>query len=218
LLSTPGRHAARSPSTRHGASKVRATRCPPAQRHGGCFACAPPLRVTAIARRGYWRPRRFADRNGRTAGFGQQNVLVAQGHRGGRGSRLAKRSGATGEAGVALRRARLDGGAVFGICFLERARFRVSTIRSRRRTLDVSLFFRGPRSWRFNSPSTSMLDICARGRPWMPGARAGVTRGSLRRRRPLQPIFVPRTALQSIERTSRLATPVAGAAERQLSS
>jgi len=36
---------------------------------------------------------------------------------------FAKRSGATGEAGSALRRARLDGGAVFGICFLERARY-----------------------------------------------------------------------------------------------
>jgi len=80
--------------------------------------CASPLRVTAIARRGYWRPRRFADRNRPYGRFGQQNVLVAKGRRGGRESRLAKRSGATCEAGLALRRARLDGGAVFGICAL----------------------------------------------------------------------------------------------------
>ncbi|GEM_PF-5268784 len=67
--------------------------------------------------------KRFCCRNRPFGRFGQQNGLVAKGHRGGRGSRLAKRSGATGEAGLALRRARLDGTAVFGICFLERARF-----------------------------------------------------------------------------------------------
>jgi|SRR5579883_674213 len=60
----------------------------------------------------------FCCRNRPFGRFGQQNVLVAKGRRGGRGSRLAKRSGATGEAGSALRRARLDGGAVFGICAL----------------------------------------------------------------------------------------------------
>src|SRR5579883_321025 len=60
----------------------------------------------------------FCCRNRPFGRFGQQNVLVAQGHRGGRGSRFAKRSVATGEAGSALRRARLDGSAVFGICAL----------------------------------------------------------------------------------------------------
>src|SRR5579883_1700362 len=60
----------------------------------------------------------FCCRNRPFGRFGQQNVLVAQGRRGGRGSRLAKRSGATGEAGSAWRRARLDGSAVFGICAL----------------------------------------------------------------------------------------------------
>jgi len=78
--------------------------------------CAPALRVTAIARRGLLATKSFCCRNRPFGRFGQQNVLVAKGHRGGRGSRLAKRSGATGEAGVALRRARLDGSAAFGIC------------------------------------------------------------------------------------------------------
>src|SRR5579885_1106390 len=123
LLSTPRGHAARSPSTRHGASKVRATRCPPARRHGGCFACAPPLRVTPIARRGYWRPRRFAAEAGRSAVSVSKTSWVQKAHRGGGGSRLAKRSGATGEAGLALRRARLAGSPVFGICVYARARF-----------------------------------------------------------------------------------------------
>src|SRR5579883_3201743 len=103
LLSTPRRHAARSPSTRHGASKVRATRCLPARRHGGCFACAPPLRVTAIARRGYWRPRRFAAETGRSAVSVSKTAWWQKGHRGGRGSRLAKRSGATGRLGLDAR-------------------------------------------------------------------------------------------------------------------
>src|SRR5579885_107050 len=65
----------------------------------------------------------FCCRNRPFGRFGQQNVLIAKGHRGGRGSRLAKRSGATGEAGLALRRARLDGSAVFGICVCASARF-----------------------------------------------------------------------------------------------
>src|SRR5579885_1464201 len=118
LLSTARRQAARSPSTRHGASKVRATRCPPARRHGGCSACAPPLRVTETAPRGYWRPTRFAAETGRSAVSVSKTAWLQKGHRGGRGSRFAKRSGATGEAGSALRRARLDGGAVFEICAL----------------------------------------------------------------------------------------------------
>src|SRR5579883_2931398 len=105
-----------------------------------------PFRVTATARRGYWRPRRFADRNGRTAGFGSKTSWLQKGHRGGRGrgSRLAKRSGATGEAGSALRRARLDGGAVFGLCALSVLGARVSTIRSRRRLSIPPYFAQGP--------------------------------------------------------------------------
>ncbi len=82
-----------------------------------------PFRVTALGRRGYWRLRRFAAETGRSAVSVSKTSWLQKGHRGGRGSRFAKRSGATGEAGLALRRARLDGAALFGICVLERARF-----------------------------------------------------------------------------------------------
>jgi hypothetical protein len=75
--------------------------------------------------------------------IGDQDVLVAKGHRGGRGSRLAKRSVATGEAGLALRRACLDGSAAFGICFLERARFLSFYNQKPAKTLDIALFCEG---------------------------------------------------------------------------
>jgi len=92
--------------------------------------------MTAIARRGYWRPRRFAAETGRSAAkrLGCKKPS--------RRARLAKRSGATGEAGVALRRARLDGGAVFGICVFERARFPSLANHKPANKLDIASFAR----------------------------------------------------------------------------
>src|SRR5581483_913003 len=111
-----------------------------------------PFRVTAIGQRGLLATKTFCCRNRPYGRFGQQNVLIAKSHRGGRGSRLAKRSGATGEAGSALTRARLDGGAVFGICVLARARFLSLDNQKPTRHSRYRLVLRGPRSWRFNSP------------------------------------------------------------------
>src|SRR5579872_907509 len=103
------RHADRSPSTRHSAYK--STR-------KSIFACAalwrvlhfvPPLRVTAIGRRGLLAAKTFCCRNRPFGRFEQQNVLVAK--RPSTRGRVNIR-GATGEAGLMLTLPRVDGSGV----------------------------------------------------------------------------------------------------------
>jgi len=47
----------------------------------GCFASLRPFRVTALGRRGFWRPGCFADETGRRAGFVSKTSWVAGTHR-----------------------------------------------------------------------------------------------------------------------------------------
>ena len=102
LLSTPRRHAARSPSTRHGAIKGTRETISARAAPWRVLRCASPLPGDCDRSAWLLATKTFCCRNRPYGRFGQQNVLVAKGHRGGRGSRLAKRSGATGEAGFGL--------------------------------------------------------------------------------------------------------------------
>src|SRR5579884_2494878 len=164
LFSTARGHAARSPSTRHGASKVRATRCLPVRRHGGCSACAPPLPGDRDRSAWLLATKTFCCRNRPFGRFGQQNVLVAKkpSRRARVKAREAQRSDWRSRRGLEARPPRWRRG-VWDL--LSRARSLLSLARQKpANKLDIALFRDG------RAPGVKFALIF----PGQPCAKAGI--------------------------------------------